>query len=98
MDLQALTEEIRTRAADRGPLGHRILFDLGEIGLIYLDGTADPPVVSNQDGPADATIETSAENLNRVLSGKLNPVMAYFFGQAKVHGSLDVVMKLEDYL
>ena len=45
--------------------------------------------------PADATIRTSGEVFDRIVSGDQNPAMAYMTGKVKVDGDLGAVMKLQ---
>jgi putative sterol carrier protein len=52
-------------------------------------------VTENGEGPADATIRTSAEVFQRIVSGEQNPAMAYMSGKLKVDGDLGAVMKLQ---
>ena len=52
-------------------------------------------VKENGDDPADATIRTSAEVFQRIVSGEQNPALAYMSGKVKVDGDLGAVMKLQ---
>jgi putative sterol carrier protein len=55
-------------------------------------------VVDSVDGPADTTIHISEENLEKLISGSLDPTLAYMTGKLKVEGSLGVAMKLTSLL
>jgi len=48
-----------------------------------------------EDGRVDATIRTSGEVFDRIVSGKQNPATAYMAGKVKVEGDLGAVMKLQ---
>ena len=50
------------------------------------------------DGPADTTIRISEDNLEKLLTGALDPTLAYMTGKLKVEGSLGVAMKLTSLL
>jgi putative sterol carrier protein len=55
-------------------------------------------VVVVEDGPAngaDATIRTSGEVFERIVSGQQNPTTAYMSGKVKIDGDLGAVMKLQ---
>lgn len=56
------------------------------------------PLIDTVDGPADTTIQISEENLEKLLSGTLDPTLAYMTGKLKVEGSLGVAMKLTTLL
>ena len=52
-------------------------------------------VTEGGEEPADATIQTSGEVFERIVSGEQNPAMAYMSGKVKVDGDLGAVMKLQ---
>lgn len=98
MSLEALTEEIRRRASQSPKLGYRLKFVLAEGGTILWDGTSVPPAIDNSDGDADTTIRLTAEALEKLMSGGLDPTLAYMTGKLKIEGSLGVAMKLASML
>ena len=57
----------------------------------------DGSVSVTQDGgdEADATIKTSEENFQKLLSGDLNPTTAYMTGKLKINGDMGAAMKLQ---
>ena len=59
---------------------------LDDGGVIFWDGTGDQTVFSNEDGEADTTMRLSAENLEKLIAGTLDPTMAYMTGKLKVEG------------
>ena len=94
MDLAELTEELRRRAGQNVKLGYKVKFILDE-GTIFWDGTDQPAVIGNEDtGDANTTIRISAENLQKLMAGGLDPTLAYMTGKLKVEGSMGVALKL----
>jgi len=94
MDLAELTEELRRRAGQNVKLGYKVKF-LRDEGTIFWDGTEQPPVIGNDDaGEANTTIRISAENLQKLMAGGLDPTLAYMTGKLKVEGSMGVALKL----
>ena len=89
MSLEQLTEGVRGKVADGG-IEESVKFDLGEAGIIFLQGSD----VSNEDSDADCTIKMSAEDLGDLLSGDLNPTAAFMGGKMQVEGDMSVAMKL----
>ncbi|WP_119301989.1 SCP2 sterol-binding domain-containing protein [Dongia deserti] len=96
MDLTELTEEMRKRAGQNVKLGYKVKFILEEEdGIIFWDGTEHPPAIDNEDRPdATTTIRISAENLQKLMAGGLDPTLAYMTGKLKVEGSMGVALKL----
>ena len=89
MSLKDLTAGVREKVSSGG-IEESVKFDLGEDGVIFLQG-AD---VSNDDADADCTIKMSADDLADLLSGDLNPTAAFMGGKMQVEGDMNVAMKL----
>lgn len=63
--------------------GHTIDARDGKVSLVA-DGSLDP----------DCTIKVSRENLIKLVTGEMDPILAYTLGRIKVQGSMDIAMKL----
>ncbi|HXV23770.1 MAG TPA: SCP2 sterol-binding domain-containing protein [Alphaproteobacteria bacterium] len=98
MVTERLAEQIRRRAAQSPRLGYTVKFVVDEDAVIRWDGTGAEPLIDTADGPADTTIRISEDNLDKLLSGTLDPTLAYMTGKLKVEGSLGVAMKLTTLL
>jgi putative sterol carrier protein len=98
MSLEDVTAAIRAKAATSPSLGHRIQFDLGADGVIYWDGSQTPPVIDNSVRDAETTIAISLDDLQRLITGALNPTMAYMTGKLKVQGSMGIALKMSQLL
>jgi putative sterol carrier protein len=96
MDLIELTEALRKRAGQNVKLGYKVKFVLEEDdAIIFWDGTEHPPAIDNEDkADATTTIRISAENLQKLMAGGLDPTLAYMTGKLKVEGSMGVALKL----
>ncbi|HMO06814.1 MAG TPA: SCP2 sterol-binding domain-containing protein [Paracoccaceae bacterium] len=89
MTLQEIAERVARKLADR-PFEGSLRFDCGEEGVIRLaEGTA-----STLDGPADCTLALTRENLVKLLTGKLNPMMAMATGKLRLSGDMGVAMRM----
>lgn len=93
-DLDELTARVRATAEKSDGLSRPVLLDLGDTGLIHLEGTT----VGNEEGPADCRISLSADNLERLMEGRLNATMAYMTGQLKVQGDMTLALQLASAL
>ena len=62
----------------------------------WLVNVADGAIaVTEGEGTADATIETSAETFEKIISGEQNPTTAYMTGKLKIKGDMGAAMKLQ---
>ena len=94
MELTELTDELRKQAGRNVKLGYKVKFVLDD-GVIFWDGTDTSPEIGNEDkGEADTTINISAENLQKLMQGGLDPTLAYMTGKLKVEGKMGVALKL----
>ncbi|MCP1381155.1 SCP2 sterol-binding domain-containing protein [Runella salmonicolor] len=93
MSLQSLTEQIKTIVGTDSGLDASVKFVTDE-GVIVIDAKQVPNVVSNEDAPADCTLEISTSDALDMLSGSLNPMMAYMNGKLKIDGDMGVAMKI----
>ena len=98
MAIDGLMEALRSRMALAPKLGYRVKFDLGEDGVILLDGTQDAPRVVAEDSEADSTLTLSPEALQQLIDGALDPTFAYMTGKLKIGGSMGVALKLASML
>jgi len=88
----------RFQADKAGDMNAVIQFDLtgeggGQWHLKIADGAC-----SIEEGVADgpkATIHMDASDYLDMVSGKLNPMMAFMTGKVKVEGDLNAVMKMQ---
>ena len=95
MDLQACTDHLRNKVGDDSGLNATLKFDCGADGVAYIDGKSSPNVVHNENQDADCTVAITLENLNNLLSGKLDPVTGFMGGKFKVSGDMSIAMKLQ---
>jgi putative sterol carrier protein len=93
MSLDALADKIRERVAGSG-FDKSVKFDLGEDGVIVVDGQS----VSTDDSGADCTITMSKDDFLALTSGDLNPTMAFMQGKLKVEGDMSIAMQLSQVL
>ena len=92
--LQELTDRVREAASSASEASRPVTLDLGETGLIHI---ADGAVV-NTDGAADCRITLSADNLEALIAGRLDPTMAYMTGQLAVSGDMGLALQLSSTL
>lgn len=92
-------DKLTARLADFTGLDARLRFDLGDDGVIDIDATQTPPALTDggDDEPA-CTIRLTAENLQKLMDGALNPMLAYTMGKLKIEGSMGLAMKLASRL
>jgi putative sterol carrier protein len=94
MSLEQTTTAIRDKVGERPGFGSRLKIDLGNTGVIHIDGTATPTTVSNEDAVADCTVRVSLEDLNAMMNGDLDPMSAFAQGKIQLDGDMSVAMQL----
>jgi putative sterol carrier protein len=93
MSVQEIADKIRSRVASAG-FDRSVKFDTGADGVIVIDGAT----ISTDDAPADCTIKLSLDDLDSLISGDLNPTMAFMTGKIKVEGDMSVAMALSQLI
>lgn len=95
MSVEELTEKIKKRVGEGSGLGSSIKFDLGDDGVIVIDGSQTPDVVSNDaDFEAACTVGVTLDDLKAMMSGDLDPMAAFSLGKLKLDGDMSIAMKL----
>ena len=101
-DAESLMAGMRTRADALRGLGYRVRFDLTDTEeSILLDATGGgaPSVeAASADEEADTVLSLSAADAEKLMAGKLSPMLAFSTGRLRVEGSKGVAMKLASLL
>lgn len=97
-DIADLVEAIEARKDALATLGYRVRFDIAEGGSILVDATGREVAVSEEAGEADTVLKLKADNLKKLIEGRLNPMIAFSTGRLKVTGSQGVALKLAGLL
>jgi putative sterol carrier protein len=93
MDLAELTDRLKSAVSGDTGLNKTLKLDFGSVGKIFVDPAASD--VSNEDKPADCTLQLSWDDFQQMAAGKLDPTMAFMQGKLKVLGDMSVAMKLQ---
>lgn len=95
MSLDDVAEKLKTRI---GGFNHTVKFDFDDEGVLYVDATQTPPVVTKTDDEAEVTLRTSLETFEKILAGQQDPNIAFMMGKLKVSGSMGLALKLNSML
>lgn len=94
MTLEEATAKVSKLAANNGgKVNAKINFKFDE-GVIHLDDTVSPTLVSNEELDAQCSLSMNIENFGKMMYGDLNPMMAFMSGKMKIEGDKGVAMKL----
>lgn len=96
-NFEIFTDKVRKAASNAPNLGKTLKIQLEE-GVVFIDMTQEPAVVTNEDKPADTTVITSMDTLQKLQSGDLNPMMATMTGKIKIKGDMGLALKLQSLL
>ena len=89
------TLESRADASKLTGMTNSYLFDIEGEGKWLVSVADGGIVVTEGEGAADATIETSAETFEKIVSGEQNATTAYMTGKLKIKGDMGAAMKLQ---
>jgi putative sterol carrier protein len=98
MSLEKVTNELRSKIGRDCGLNAKLKLDLGSAGVVMLDATQVPNVISNDDQDADCTLVISLDNCMRMMHGRLSSTAAFMSGKLKVKGDMGIAMKLPPLL
>jgi len=101
MSLQQITDGMRQRIEQKGGdtgLGSSVKFDFGGDGIVHLDASNVPNVVSNDDKDADCTITMSMADFIAMTQGDLDATTAFMMGKLRISGNMGIAMKLSSVL
>ncbi len=98
MTVENLKNQIEEKLKFAPPLGVKFKFDLGNDGVIFIDGTQNPAIVNLDDADADTTFVCKADVMQNLLNGTQDPTMAFMSGKLKVKGSMGNALKLASLL
>ncbi len=98
MAFDTIEKIIRDKLSYAPQLGAKIKFDFGDEGVIFIDGTQNPAVMSNEDEAADTTFSCSLDLFQKIADGTQDATMAFMMGKLKIQGSMGHAMKLSALL
>jgi putative sterol carrier protein len=94
MSLESIESRLTPLLPRLGPVNAKVKIVVDKTDIIHLDATQTPAVMTFADGPADCTIKMSRGNLEKLIDGKMDPMVAFAMGRLKVDGSKSVAAKL----
>lgn len=94
MNLATLTTDVKSQSQKLAPFGHTLKFEIEDMGVIWIDARANPPLISNDEFAADCTITMSQTALQKVLvENSMSPVLAVSLGEITVDGSKELAQR-----
>ena len=85
------------QATNADPIGATLKMEVDD-HIIFIDGTGDSNVISQDDRDADCVVSASQETLEALRSGDLNPMMAVMSGKIKIKGDMSIATKLQSLI
>jgi putative sterol carrier protein len=97
MSLENMISQFEKRASTAAPIGGSIKFEVDGQGIL-IDGTGETNTVTASNREADCTISLTAEVLQKLRDGDINPMMAVMGGQIKITGDMGLAMKVQSLM
>jgi putative sterol carrier protein len=94
MSIESATTTIKEKVGEDCGLAATLKFDCGDDGVIFLDATTVPNVVSNENNDAACTVKLALADLEAMIGGELDPMAAFSLGKLQLDGDMGVAMKL----
>ena len=92
-NLIKVTESISKRVSDKPAFGHKVKLVLTDVGTVFLDGTGDGNVVSNENhDDADLTLETTYQVMQELDKGQMDAFSAYMQGKLSIEGDQSIAV------
>lgn len=98
MSLDTIKAAIKQKFSYAPDINAKIKFDFGDDGILFVDGTQNPPEMSAEDGDADTVLICSLETFKAILNGTQDPNIAFMMGKLKVKGNMGLALKLNAIL
>jgi putative sterol carrier protein len=97
MSLNNMISQFEKRAATAAPIGGTLKFEVDGMGIL-IDGSGETNTVKASEDAADCTISLTAEVLQKLRDGEINPMMAVMGGQIKISGDMGLAMKVQSLM
>ena len=97
MSLDNMISQFEKRAATAAPIGGTLKFEVDGMGIL-IDGSGETNTVKASEDAADCSISLTAEVLQKLRDGEINPMMAVMGGQIKISGDMGLAMKVQSLM
>jgi len=97
MSLNNMISQFEKIAATAAPIGGTLKFEVDGMGIL-IDGSGETNTVKASEDAADCTISLTAEVLQKLRDGEINPMMAVMGGQIKISGDMGLAMKVQSLM
>ena len=97
MSLDNMISQFEKRAATAATIGGTLKFEVDGMGIL-IDGSGETNTVKASEDAADCTISLTAEVLQKLRDGEINPMMAVMGGQIKISGDMGLAMKVQSLM
>ena len=92
-----ISEFLRRALGAEGTVGARLKFVYPDVGVVMIDGSKVPNVVSNKDEEADCTVEIDPEVHHKILHREMNLGEAFRKGLMRISGDVAVAVRLQAF-
>jgi len=98
MSIDTIEQRLKGKLSMAPSINATVKLDFGDEGILFIDATQTPPVITREDKEADVTFICASTLLEKIMDGTQDPTMAYMMGKLKIKGSMGLAMKLNAVL
>ncbi len=92
--LESITRAFADAVTRIDTLEGSLKFDMGDDGIVFLNGTVTPCLVSNEDADADCVVEIGVDTLEDMMAGRIDSRTAFVQGKMCLIGDMHLAVKL----
>lgn len=96
--LESITRSFADAVMRIDTLEGSLKFDMGDDGIVFLNGTVTPCQISNEDGDADCVVEIGVDTLEDMMAGRIDSRTAFVQGKMCLIGDMHLAVKLASLL
>ena len=98
MTFDDILAKFQEKSAAVEGFGGTVALEIADEGRLFIDASGDRLQIDTSTAQADTTLSLSMATLQALISGEINPAMAFMSGKIQVSGNIALAMKLQSLM